>query len=198
MMNAGWLKDEAAFIAALGTLLVGIAALLAQIRTTKRKNRILFSIGVLSLAFSSVVFFARLSSRKDLPSVEITYPQKGQSVERTIDVHGRKRNMPQDREVWVFVKSAKTDYHLYPTSSSDPSGEGWQADVCVDHPESSETEFTIFACPVEPQARGILLEDHRLPCEKSLRQLPSTIQMSECSKRTVYLEPQTSPPVETR
>ncbi|HXC43047.1 MAG TPA: hypothetical protein VNY51_05940 [Candidatus Dormibacteraeota bacterium] len=132
------------------------------------------------------------------PGVEIVYPLDGQRVDRRIEVHGKKQGLSADREVWVFVKSAKTDYYPYPTSSSDPSGEKWQAEVCVGQPESSETEFTISACPVEPQARGILLEDHRLPCEKSLRQLPSTIQMSECSKRTVYLEPPTSPPIERK
>ena len=132
------------------------------------------------------------------PSVEIIYPQDGQRVDRTVAVHGKKQGLSADREVWVFVKSAKSDYYLYPTSSSDPSGVEWQAEVCVGQPESSEVEFTIFACPVEPQARGILLEDHRLPCEKSLRQLPSTTQLSECSKKTVYLEPQTSPPIERK
>jgi len=132
------------------------------------------------------------------PSVEIIYPRDGQSVDRRIVVHGKKQNPPSDREVWVFVKSAKSDYYLYPTSSSDPSGEEWQTQICMGQPGSDETNFTIFACPVEPQTRGIFLEDHRPSCEKRILELPSTVRMAECSKRSVYLEPQVSPPVERK
>src|ERR1700730_5431561 len=123
------------------------------------------------------------------PSVEITYPRDKQQVDRMLDVHGKGQGMLTDQEIWVFVKSANSDYYLYPTSSSDPSGEDWQARVCVGQVEGGDTEFTIFACPVESQAQGIFLEDHRLLCEKQIPQLPSTVRLTNCSKKTVYLEP---------
>jgi hypothetical protein len=201
-MNVEWLTSRAALISAVGTFLLGVAALWEQLRATRSKrNKILVFIWILFLGFSFIVFAARLSSRRNPPSgqsVEIIYPQDGQRVDRRIEVHGKEKNMPSGREVWVFVKSAKSDYYLYLASSSDPSAEEWRTQICVGQPESDETEFTILACPVERQARGIFLEDHRPPCEKRISQLPSTIRMAECSKKTVYLEPQTLPPIEKK
>ena len=123
------------------------------------------------------------------PSIEITYPQDQQRIDGRIEVHGKMQNMPTDQKVWVFVKSADSDYYLYPTSSSDPSGSDWQSNVCVGKEDTAETEFTIFACPAEPQAQGIFLEDRRPPCEKRISQLPSTVRLADCSKKTVYVKP---------
>lgn len=94
-----------------------------------------------------------LTINQTAPTVKITSPKNGESIDRLVTVQGTAQNLSSDQTLWVFIGQSSRYYPM-----ANPvvvrTGGGWSCDSYVGGEKDAEKQFDIYAVLADSAAEA--------------------------------------------